>query len=68
MKRHSRIMIIGGGPAGLYFASKCEKDKLDYLVLEASDSLGGQLPRLYPEKDIIDIKGIGLKVISGFRC
>ena len=51
-------MIIGGGPAGLYFASRCEKDKLDYLILEAGDSLGGQLPRLYPEKDIVDIKGI----------
>ena len=58
MKKQYHIIIIGGGPAGLYFASKCEKDKLDYLVLEASDSLGGQLPRLYPEKDIVDIKGI----------
>ena len=58
MEMHHHIIIIGAGPAGLYFASKCEKDKKDYLVLEASDSLGGQLPRLYPEKDIVDIKGI----------
>lgn len=58
MQKHVHVLIIGAGPAGLYFASKCEKDKTDYLVLEASDTIGGQLPRLYPEKDIVDIKGI----------
>ena len=62
MQKHVHILIIGGGPAGLYFVSLCEKDKKDYLLLEASDSLGGQLPRLYPEKDIVDIEGI--KVIK----
>ena len=58
MQKYCHVLIIGGGPAGLYFASKCEKDGLDYLLLEASDTLGGQLPRLYPEKDIVDINGI----------
>ena len=58
MQKYCHVLIIGGGPAGLYFASKCEKGGLDYLLLEASDTLGGQLPRLYPEKDIVDIKGI----------
>ena len=57
MKR-IHVLIVGAGPAGLYFASKCENDKIDYLIIEASDSLGGQLPRLYPEKEIVDIKGI----------
>lgn len=60
MQVHHHIVIVGAGPSGLYFASKCEKDKKDYLLLEASDSLGGQLPRLYPEKDIVDIKGINV--------
>ncbi len=58
MQKHYHIIIIGGGPAGLYFANKCQNNGLDYLLLEASDTLGGQLPRLYPEKDIVDIKGI----------
>lgn len=57
MKR-IHVLIVGAGPAGLYFAKKCEKDNLNYLLIEASDSIGGQLTRLYPEKDIVDIKGI----------
>lgn len=60
MQKHFHILIVGAGPAGLYLASKCQKDGLDYAILEASDSVGGQLTRLYPEKDIIDIKGIEL--------
>lgn len=58
MQKHYHIIIVGGGPAGLYFANKCQNKGLDYLLIEASDTLGGQLPRLYPEKDIVDIKGI----------
>ena len=58
MQNFHDIIIIGAGPIGLYFASKCEEAKLDYLVLEGSDSIGGQLTRLYPEKDIVDIPGI----------
>lgn len=58
MQKHYHIIIVGGGPAGLYFTNKCQNKGLDYLLIEASDTLGGQLPRLYPEKDIVDIKGI----------
>lgn len=52
------IIIIGAGPIGLYFASKCEEKGLNYLVIEGSESVGGQLTRLYPEKQIVDIPGI----------
>lgn len=58
MDFYSHVLIIGGGPSGLYFASLCQKDNVNYLLLEASDTLGGQLPRLYPEKEIVDIKSI----------
>ena len=58
MSIYHHIIIIGAGPAGLYFASKCKKDKKDFLILEATNSVGGQLTRLYPVKDIVDINGI----------
>jgi len=58
MENFHRVIIIGAGPIGLYFASKCEEKGVDYLILEGSEEIGGQLTRLYPEKDIVDIPGI----------
>ena len=58
MQNNHHIIIIGAGPIGLYFASKCQTAGLDYLILEGSDAIGGQLTRLYPEKQIVDIPGI----------
>lgn len=58
MQNFHKVIIIGAGPVGLYFASKCEKAGLDYLVLEGSNVAGGQISHLYPEKEIVDIKGI----------
>ena len=58
MENLHKVIIIGAGPIGLFFASKCEEAGIDYLVLEGSDSIGGQLTRLYPEKEIVDIPGI----------
>ena len=58
MENFHKVIIVGAGPIGLYFASKCEEKKIDYLLLEGSNELGGQLTRLYPEKDIVDIPGI----------
>ena len=47
----TKVIIIGAGPIGLYVASKCD----DFLFLEATSSIGGQLTNLYPEKLIVDI-------------
>ena len=58
MEKLHKVIIIGAGPIGLYFASKCEEASIDYLILEGSEEIGGQLTRLYPEKDIVDIPGI----------
>lgn len=58
MQNFHKIIIIGAGPVGLYFASKCEKAGLDYLILEGSNIPGGQLSHLYPEKEVVDIPGI----------
>ncbi len=49
-----KIIIVGAGPIGLYLASKCK----DYLILEATSNIGGQLTTKYPEKEIVDIPGI----------
>lgn len=53
-----RIAIIGAGPIGLYFASLCEKENIDYTIFEATESVGGQLAHLYPEKLITNIPNI----------
>ncbi len=50
-----KVIIIGGGPIGLFLATQLEKNKVDYLLLEASDYLGGQITELYPKKEIVDI-------------
>lgn len=49
------VIIVGGGPLGLYAAEKLEENHLSYLLFEASSELGGQTERLYPEKMIVDI-------------
>lgn len=58
MNRNVDVIIVGAGPIGLYLASLFEKANKSYLLLEASDHVGGQLVNLYPEKDIVDIPGI----------
>lgn len=52
------IAIIGGGPIGLYFATLCEKNNIDYAIFEADAFSGGQLTHLYPEKLITNIPNI----------
>lgn len=58
MNISKKVVIIGAGPAGLNFAILCEKHKIDYVLIEATNEVGGQLTKLYPEKDIVDIPNI----------
>ena len=49
------IVIIGGGPVGLFSAVKFSNAKMKTLLLEASKNLGGQCIALYREKNIYNI-------------
>ncbi|MCH5172214.1 MAG: NAD(P)/FAD-dependent oxidoreductase [Erysipelotrichales bacterium] len=51
------IIIIGGGPVGLNAALEFSKDKR-ILLIESEEFLGGQITKLYPEKEIVDIEDI----------
>ena len=40
----SKVLILGGGPAGVGFASKLhEKNENDFLILEAQSYIGGRI-------------------------
>lgn len=51
------IIIIGGGPVGLFTAFYAGLRKASVKVLESLPQLGGQLSALYPEKYIYDVAG-----------
>lgn len=50
------LLIVGSGPIGLYAAFVAGMRKIDALVLESAQTIGGQL-NLYLEKSIYDIPG-----------
>ncbi|MGC8661877.1 MAG: NAD(P)/FAD-dependent oxidoreductase [Nitrososphaeria archaeon] len=52
------VIIIGGGPIGLWASYYAGFRGLRTLLVEASDTLGGQAIYLYPEKEITDLPGI----------
>jgi len=49
------VAIIGAGPAGLFAAFECGMLKLNCVLIDALDEVGGQCAALYPEKPIFDI-------------
>lgn len=51
------IVIIGGGPAGLFAAFYGGMRNASVTLIESLPQLGGQLAALYPEKYIYDIAG-----------
>ncbi len=51
------IIIIGGGPTGLFAAYYAGLRGMRTEIIESLDHLGGQLTTLYPEKFIYDVAG-----------
>ena len=51
------VVIIGGGPSGLFGLFYACIRQLDALLIDSLPELGGQLTALYPEKDIYDMPG-----------
>ena len=50
-------VVIGAGPVGLFAVFACGMVKIRCHVIDALETLGGQLTTLYPEKPIFDIPG-----------
>lgn len=50
------LLIIGGGPAGLYASHLASNSGLSYTLVEASFELGGKL-RLFEDKPVYDYPG-----------
>ncbi|WP_426451741.1 NAD(P)/FAD-dependent oxidoreductase [Paenibacillus sp. S-38] len=51
------IIIVGGGPAGMFAAFYGGMRQASVKILESMPQLGGQLAALYPEKYIYDVAG-----------
>lgn len=51
------ILIIGGGPTGLFTAFYCGMRDASCRIIDSLPELGGQLATLYPEKYIYDVAG-----------
>ncbi|GBR51926.1 thioredoxin reductase [Neokomagataea thailandica NBRC 106555] len=52
---HTDVAIVGAGPTALFAAFECGMLKLNSVLIDALDSVGGQCAALYPEKPIYDI-------------
>lgn len=63
------ILIIGGGPAGLFATYYAGMRGLVVAVVDSLSHLGGQVAALYPEKNIYDVAGFpavrGRELVAG---
>lgn len=53
----SDLVIIGGGPTGLFGAFYAGLRQMSVTIIDSLEALGGQLVTLYPEKYIYDVAG-----------
>ena len=56
--RPTEILIVGGGPAGLYAAFYAALRGLSVRLIEARPELGGQLSALYPDRQVYDVPAL----------
>lgn len=65
------LLIIGGGPAGMFAAFYGGMRKASVTLIESMPQLGGQVAALYPEKYIYDIAGFpkitGQELVDNLR-
>jgi len=59
----SDLLIVGAGPVGLFTAFQAGMLKINAIIIDSLDTIGGQCSMLYPEKPIYDIPAY--PVISG---
>lgn len=59
----SDVIIVGGGPSGIYSAFSCGMRGLKVKLIEARDQLGGRIP-VYQENLIWDLAGAQGKLAS----
>ena len=52
------VILVGGGPAGLFGAYYAGLRGMRPLIIDSLEQLGGQLTALYPEKFIYDVAGV----------
>lgn len=57
MTSRDDLIIIGGGPVGIWGLYNASLRGLRTRLVESLDELGGQLGAMYPEKDIYDVPG-----------
>jgi ferredoxin/flavodoxin---NADP+ reductase len=58
------LVIVGGGPIGLFSAFYAGRRNMKTLIVEAADVLGGLPYTIYPEKWILDVPGFPL--VTGY--
>ena len=51
------VLIVGGGPTGLFAAFYAGLRQMSVKIVDSLEVLGGQLATLYPEKYIYDVAG-----------